>query len=326
MELVDCTLREGGYEYEFTDSDCVRVARDLVAAGVTHIEVGAETGLGTRPDVDDARRVRLLAEQVPGIRVGVLAVANRSTPEDLRRVVECGAAFVRIAAPPESASRAMALVEQARELGPLVALNLLKCYTAEEAAVTSIAGKARAAGADVVYLVDSAGAMLPDTVHAWTCTLRDHGIPVGFHGHDNLSLAVANSEAALSAGASMVDGTLRGIGRSAGNTPIELLPRVHRGGSLDTVNASLLSALAEDWIAPRRVRDRGISSIDILLGEYGIHSEILPLARTFAARNGVLLEDLLREVGRLGVGASAPGVFDSLARSLKAGNGITASI
>ncbi|MGW1226589.1 hypothetical protein [Streptomyces sp. NPDC002530] len=326
MELVDCTLREGGYEYEFTDSDCVRVARGLVAAGVTHIEVGAETGLGTRPDVDDARRVRLLAEQVPGIRVGVLAVANRSTPEDLRRVVECGAAFVRIAAPPESASRALALVEQARELGPLVALNVLKCYTAEEPVITSIAGKARAAGADVVYLVDSAGAMLPDTVRAWTCALHDREIPAGFHGHDNLSLAVANSAAALSAGAVMVDGTLRGIGRSAGNTPIELLPRVRRDGSLDAVNGSLLSAMAEDWIAPRRVRDRGVSSIDILMGEYGIHSEILPAARAFAAQNGVSLEDLLREAGHRGVGASSPEVLDSAARSLQTERGISSSI
>lgn len=303
----------------------MNVARGLVAAGVTYIEVGAETGLGTRPDVDDVRRVRLLAEAVAGIRVGVLVVANRSTFEDLNRAVGSGAAFVRIAAPPESADHALALVERARGLGSLVALNLLKCYTAAEEAIVSIAVRAREVGVDVVYLVDSAGTMLPDTVRAWTAALHDRGIPVGFHGHDNLSLAVANSAAALSAGAAMVDGTLRGIGRSAGNAPIELLPRVHRGGSLGTVDGPLLSTLAEDWMAPRRMRDRGISSIDILMGEYGMHSEILPAARSCADRSGVPLEDLLREFGLRGAVVPTPSALDSAARSLRARNGVPTS-
>jgi isopropylmalate/homocitrate/citramalate synthase len=140
--------------------------------------------------------------------------------------------------------------------------------------------------------------MLPRQVQARTRALREAGISVGFHGHDNLGLAAANSLAALDAGAALVDGTLRGIGRSAGNAQVEAVVKAGRQeGHFAGVDGDALCRLGAAHVAPHRPRDRGIDHLDLAMGEGRFHSEGLALAAEVARAHGLPLEELVREVG-----------------------------
>ncbi|MFK0229988.1 hypothetical protein ACIQUL_29950 [Streptomyces sp. NPDC090303] len=297
--LLDCTLREGPYECRFDTEGITRITRALVAAGVRHVEVGAETGFGSRPDVDDIGMVMTAREAEPGVAVGVIAGFSRATPAELRRLADAGASFVRVAAAAPLWKEALATIGTVRSLGMSATFNAIKGHSVSAAEFGRLARETTSAGADVVYLVDSAGTMLASDVRDRVSYARDAGARVGFHGHDNFSLAVANSLVAVAEGAVSVDGTLRGIGRSAGNAQIEVLAAaLRKQGSTHAIDVDALARAAEELIAPHRARDRGIGHLDLCMGEGGFHSEGLDAAREAAERYGVALGPLLREAGR----------------------------
>src|SRR5207249_2088921 len=107
-------------------------------------------------------------------------------------------------------------------------------------------------GADIVCVVDSAGGMMPEDVHAYIQAMRSTiDVPVGFHGHDNLSLGIANVLAAIDAGATYVDSTLRGMGRGGGNAQTEVLVTVLKKRGIDLgVDINRLMDLSDRIIRP----------------------------------------------------------------------------
>ena len=107
-------------------------------------------------------------------------------------------------------------------------------------------------GADCVYIVDSAGALVPEGVRERVAKLKESlSINVGFHAHNNLGFAIGNTIAALEAGANQVDGTLRGLGAGAGNAPTEVLVAVLNKMKIETgINLTILMDTAEEIIAP----------------------------------------------------------------------------
>src|SRR5690606_32740340 len=107
-------------------------------------------------------------------------------------------------------------------------------------------------GADCVYVVDSAGALVPESVRERVSALKDAlSINVGFHAHNNLGLAIGNTVAALEAGADQIDGTLRGLGAGVGNAPTEVLVAVLNKMKIDTgINLTILMDTAEELVAP----------------------------------------------------------------------------
>ena len=119
-------------------------------------------------------------------------------------------------------------------------------------------------GADCVYVVDSAGAMVQSGVREKVSALKDAlSIEVGFHGHNNLGLAIGNTITALEAGADQIDGTLRGLGAGAGNAPTEVLTAVLNKMGIETgINLSILMDTAEEVIAPLMTHQ--LSSIVII--------------------------------------------------------------
>ncbi|MEU9979043.1 hypothetical protein [Streptomyces sp. NPDC051014] len=297
--ILDCTLREGPYECRFDTAGVTAITHALVSAGIHHIEVGAETGFGSRPDVDDIGMVRTAHQAEPRAAVGVIAGFTRATPGELKRLADAGASFVRIAAAAPLWKEALSTIETVRSLGMSATFNAIKAHSVDAADFGRLARDTTSAGANIVYLVDSAGTLLPSEVRHRVASARDAGARVGFHGHDNFSLAVANSLIAVEEGAVSADGTLRGIGRSAGNAQIEVLAAALREqGGTHTVDVDALARAAEELIAPHRAHDRGINYLDLCMGQGGFHSEGLIAAREAAERYEVELGPLLREVGR----------------------------
>ena len=158
-------------------------------------------------------------------------------------------------------------------------------------------------GAEVVYVVDSAGALLPAGVGERVGLLAETlGCAVGFHGHNNLGCAVGNALAAAEAGATWLDGSLRGLGAGAGNAPTEVLCAALERSGFDTgVDLVALVDAAEEVVAPLMRRPQTIDRAALALGYAGVYSSFLLHAERAAAKYGVGSWDVLVELGRRGI-------------------------
>jgi 4-hydroxy-2-oxovalerate aldolase len=317
ISLVDCTLREVEYEIHLTLAESVQIAEKLSESGVHYLEL-ADRGAPSWAGLEIEEYVDTVARAASQSTVAIMVYPGASL-ETISRAVGAGAGCVRLAANITEAADILPLAEGVKELGvPLVTFNAMKTYAVSPAETVRIAEESCEAGVDVFYVADSAGCMLPGEVTHLFRMLRDKWITTGFHGHDNSSLAVANSLAALDAGAAMVDGTLRGAGRSAGNAQLEVLvTTAQRSSFLPGVDGDLLARKSEELIAGRRPRDRGVSHLDIAIGEGRFHTERIALAREVAESSGVPLPDLVREVGRRDPVRPSRDLMDEVAKELR---------
>ena len=156
-------------------------------------------------------------------------------------------------------------------------------------------------GADVVLVTDSAGALLPPTVRERVRALRDAiDIGVGFHGHNNLSMAMANSLVAIEEGARWLDACTCGLGAGSGNTPTEVLVAVlDKLGQYETgIDLWKIMDVAEEIVKPLMQKPVRIGKTSLTMGYAGVYSSFLLHADKAAAQFGVDPRDVLVEVGK----------------------------
>jgi len=143
---------------------------------------------------------------------------------------------------------------------------------------------------------------LPENVSARIGALRaalDPRTEIGFHGHHNLAMGIANSLAAIEAGASRIDGSAAGLGAGAGNTPLEVFAAVcDRMGIITDVDVFKLADVAEDLVVPMMDTPIRVDRDALILGYAGVYSSFLLFAKRAAARYGVRSADILIELGR----------------------------
>jgi len=158
----------------------------------------------------------------------------------------------------------------------------------------------QAYGAEGLIIMDSAGAYLPADVTKRISTLVDAlSIPVGFHAHNNLGMGIANSVAAVEAGASMIDGSARGFGAGAGNAQLEVLVAVFQQmgyeTGIDLYKMLDAADLAEKQMIPSLPY---ISSTSIVSGMSGVFSGFVKQVNSIGAEHGVDPRDIFFELGR----------------------------
>jgi 4-hydroxy-2-oxovalerate/4-hydroxy-2-oxohexanoate aldolase len=157
-------------------------------------------------------------------------------------------------------------------------------------------------GANCVYITDSAGYMLPDDVTARIGLARAELNPtteLGFHGHHNMALGIANSLAAIEAGANRIDGSMAGLGAGAGNTPLEVLVAVLDRMGVDTgVDLFKAMDIAEDLIVPMMDHLVRVDRDALTLGYAGVYSSFLLFAKRSAEKYNLSSRDILMELGR----------------------------
>jgi 4-hydroxy-2-oxovalerate aldolase len=305
VELLDVTLREGNYVVDngFTAEDTRRIALALQAAGVRNVEIGhawglnaAACGFGNAAETDDGY-LAAAAEALTTAKFGMFCVAGVTRAEDLRRAASHGMSFARIGADATDIDQVAPLVVAARECGLRVTCNLMKSYILEPSRFADKVALAQRFGADAVYLVDSAGGMLPGDVHRYCRAAAETcDSPLGFHGHDNLGLAVANTLVAAQAGATIVDASLQGLGRSGGNAAMELVVAVlHRGGFTTCVDLLEVMDVGEELVRPL-LSSRGISSLEVSIGVSQFHSSFLGTVLGIASEYSVDPRLLIDEV------------------------------
>lgn len=300
LTFVDTTLRDGTHAAALGRAALHDTVAALDAAGVPVLEVGHGCGLGGgalpgASTLDDDEQLAVAAGARRRSRIAVLAVDGLASPEHVRRIAGSTADVVRVAAPADTPRPATTLVEVAKDAGATVVGFLMLVHTATPVQLADRAADLVAAGADVVQLADSAGALLPADFAARVAAVAGRvAVPIGVHAHANLGLAVANTLAARDAGATWLDGTLAGVGAGAGNAPIEVLAAAldHGGTAVEVDTTALLSAadaLVAQWPRPLPRPDAD----SVLLARHGMYGTLLTPARALAHRHGLPLSSLL---------------------------------
>ena len=308
--LTDSTLRDGSHAlaHRFTPEQVAAVAGALDAAGVPVIEVSHGDGLGGSSfnygfsAVDERELIRAAAGAVTRARIAVLLIPGIGLASDLEEVQALGASIARIATHCTEADTSLQHLRRARDLGMETVGFLMMAHMIEPAALLAQARVMEDAGAQCVYVVDSAGAMTTHDARARVAELKAGLRPttqVGIHAHNNLSLAVANSIGALEEGVDQVDGCSRGMGAGAGNCPTEVLIAVSdKLGYATGVDTLGIMDVGEDVVAPIMPRPQLIDRSTLTLGYAGVYSSFLLHTERAAARFGVDPREILLELGR----------------------------
>jgi 4-hydroxy 2-oxovalerate aldolase len=308
--LTDSTLRDGSHAlaHQFTPEQAARIAGALDAAGVPVIEVTHGDGLGGSSfnygfsAVDERELIKAAAGAVKRAKIAVLLLPGIGLADDLKEAQALGASVARIATHCTEADIAIQHIGMARELGMEAVGFLMMAHMAPPEKLLEQARIMEDAGAQSVYVVDSAGAMTVYDARARVAELKAGLRPetgVGIHAHNNLSLAVANSIGALEEGVDQIDGCSRGLGAGAGNCPTEILVAVsERLGYPTGIDTLQVMDVAEAVVAPIMPREQIIDRAALTLGYAGVYSSFLLHAERAAARFGVDARDILLELGR----------------------------
>jgi 4-hydroxy 2-oxovalerate aldolase len=309
VRLTDTTLRDGSHAvaHQFTPRQVTDVVTALDRAGVPVIEVTHGDGLAGSSfnygfsATAELTLITAAAEAARHAKIAVLLLPGVGTIANLRRAHDAGASVARIATHCTEADVSIQHFGAARALGMhTVGFLMLSHRVSPE--VLAAQGRIMAdAGCQCVYVVDSAGALLPDGVSDRVGALRAElggDAEVGVHAHQNLSLGVANSIAGYRAGAGQIDGTLCALGAGAGNTPIELLVTVFEKMGVPTgVDGEAILAAAEDVARPIIARLPVADRNSIIQGKYGVYNSFLLHAERAAQRYNVPAHEILTRVG-----------------------------
>ena len=308
--IHEMSLRDGMHpkRHQITLDQMVSIATALDAAGVPLIEVTHGDGLGGAsvnygfPLHSDEEYLRAVIPRMKQARISALTLPGIGTIDELRMAADCGVGCFRVATHCTEADVAGQHLGLSRQLGVEAVGFLMMAHMLEPEALVAQAKILEDFGAELVYVTDSAGFMLPDDVTARVAALRAALRPetgVGFHGHHNLAMGVANSLAAMKAGAARIDSSCAGLGAGAGNTPTEVLVAVlDRMGVRTGIDLYGVMDVAEDLVLPMMDHPVRIDRDALTLGYAGVYSSFLLFAKRAAERYGVPSRDILVEMGR----------------------------
>lgn len=310
VRVTDSSLRDGSHavRHRFSSGEVRRVVGALDRAGVPVIEVTHGDGLGGSSftyglsATDEQILIRAAVEAAADAKIAVLMLPGIGTMDDMRAACDAGASVVRIATHCTEADIAVQHFGLARQLGMEAVGFLMMAHTQSPEMLSEQARIMADAGADCVYVTDSAGALVleeaADRVSALVAELGTDA-QVGFHGHQNLGIAVANTVAAIRAGATQVDGCTRALGAGAGNTPTEVLVAVLDKLRIRTgIDTLALIDLAEDVVRPLMDGECVLNRMSLLMGYAGVYSSFLRHAERAAESYGVSGAELLLRAGR----------------------------
>ena len=323
LRITDSTLRDGSHamSHQFTTEQVRAIVHALDTSGVSVIEVAHGDGLGgssfnygfSREDEFDL--IAAAVDEAKQAKIAVLMLPGVGTVEHLQKAHSLGASGARVATHCTEADVSVQHFGAARDLGMETVGFLMLSHRISPPELARQARIMVDAGAQCVYVVDSAGALVlsgaQERVQALIDEIGDQA-QVGFHGHQNLSLGVANSVLAYQAGARQVDGALCALGAGAGNAPTEVLAATFdRMGINCGIDVPGVMAAAEDVVKPVIPRLPWMDRSSIVQGYAGVYSSFLLHAERAAERYGVPAHAILQRVGEAGyVGGQEDMIID----------------
>lgn len=308
--LHDMTLRDGMHakRHQISLDEMVKVATALDDAGVPMIEVTHGDGLGGSSinygfgKHSDQEYLEAVVPKMKNAKISALSLPGIGTVEDLKMAVSTGVQCIRVATHCTEADVSAQHIGMARDLGVETVGFLMMAHMIEPEQLIEQALLMESYGAQVIYLTDSAGHLLPGGVTERIQLAREKLKPeteLGFHGHHNLGMGVANSIAAIEAGANRIDVASAGLGAGAGNTPLEIMAAVLDRMDVETgVDLYKVSDVAEDIVVPMMDKLVRVDRESLILGWAGVYSSFLLFAQRAEEKYGISARDLLVELGR----------------------------
>ena len=329
VTLHDMCLRDGMHakRHQISLEDMVKVASALDDAGVPLIEVTHGDGLGGAsinygfPCNSDEEYLSSVIPQMKQAKVSALLIPGIATVDHLNMTHELGVHTIRIATHCTEADVAEQHIASARKLEMDTVGFLMMAHMIDVDNLLVQAKLMESYGANCIYCTDSAGYMLPDDVTERIAALRQHLKPeteIGFHGHHNMAMGIANSLAAIEAGANRIDGSAAGLGAGAGNTPLEVFNAVlDRMGVKTGVDVFKLMDVAEDLIVPMMDQPIRVDRDSLIMGYAGVYSSFLLHAKRASEKHGVPSEKILVELGRMRTVGGQEDMIEDVALNLK---------
>jgi len=308
--ISDVTLRDGSHAvaHRFTPEQVKAIATALDDAGVDSIEVAHGDGLGGSSanygfaTHSDLEKIEAAASVVKNANIAILLIPGIGILPNLADARKAGASYLRVATHCTEADVSAQHIAGAREMGYNTAGFLMMSHMVDAAKLVEQAKLMESYGAQCVYITDSAGAMTTQVYADKIKAVRDALNPeteVGVHAHHNLSLAVANSVAAVENGAYRVDLSLAGLGAGAGNTPIEAFIAVaDRMGWETGCDVFKLANAADDLVRPIMQQPVQVDRDSLMLGYAGVYGSFLLHSRRAAKKYDIPAHEILMELGR----------------------------
>ncbi len=313
ITLHDMTLRDGMHpkRHLMTLAQMKTVAQGLDAAGVPLIEVTHGDGLGGAsvnygfPAHTDEEYLGAVIPLMKQAKVSALLIPGIGTVDHLKMAHGLGVHTIRVATHCTEADVSEQHITMARKLGMDTVGFLMMAHMNSPEGLVKQARLMEGYGANCIYVTDSAGYLLPEQVEERIAAVRAALKPeteLGFHGHHNLAMGVANSIAAIRAGASRIDAAAAGLGAGAGNTPMEVLVAVLDRMGIETgVDVWKIQDVAEDLVVPLMDFPIRIDRDALTLGYAGVYGSFLLFAKRAEKKYGIPARDLLVELGRRGM-------------------------
>ena len=311
VTVHDMCLRDGMHakRHQITVKEMVEVATAMDDAGIPMIEVTHGDGLGGAsvnygfPAHSDEEYLGAVCKEMNSAKVSALLLPGIGTVDHLKMAVDCGISSIRVATHCTEADVSEQHIKMAAKIDDLDTVGfLMMAHMAEPEELLEQLKLMEDYGANCVYITDSAGYMLPEDVSARIGLARAELNPeteIGFHGHHNMAMGLANSLAAVEAGATRIDGSLAGLGAGAGNTPLEVFIAVcDRMGVETGVDLFKAMDIAEDKIVPMMEHMVRVDRDSLTLGYAGVYSSFLLFAKRSAEKYGLSSRDILVELGR----------------------------
>lgn len=284
VKFFDATLRDGSHaiKHQFTKQNIQDYCWNIDKAGMDAVIVGHGNGLGASSlqvglsRLTDHEMLETAKKELKKTKLGVYMIPGFGTIEDdLLPAIDIGAELFKIGCQCTEADTTKQHISFLHRAGKEVYGVLMMYHMTTTERLLLEAQKMQGYGANGVIIMDSAGASTPEMVKRTISTLKNGlNIEIGFHAHNNLGLAVSNTYVALTEGATIVDGTIRGFGAGAGNCPLEALVALLKKENWDMRQI--------DWYAMLDVSDnivskfsdnfKGLDSLSIVSGTAGVFS------------------------------------------------------
>ena len=328
VTLHDMSLRDGMHakQHQISLEQMVAIATALDAAGMPLIEVTHGDGLGGTsvnygfPAHSDEEYFSAVIPKMKNAKISALLLPGIGTIDHLKMAVDHGVSTIRVATHCTEADVSEQHIGMAAKMGLDTVGFLMMAHKVSAQELLAQAKLMESYGANCLYCTDSAGYMLPAEVSEKIGLLRSELNPtteLGFHGHHNLGMGIANSLAAIEAGANRIDGSVAGLGAGAGNTPLEVFVAVlHRMGVEDGIDLYKIMDVAEDLVVPMMDQVIRIDRDALTLGYAGVYSSFLLFAQRAEKKYGVSARDILVELGRRGTVGGQEDMIEDLALTM----------
>ena len=336
ITLHDMTLRDGMHpkQHQISLDDMKAIACGLDDAGMPLIEVTHGDGLGGAslnygfPAHSDEEYLSAVIPLMKKAKVSALLLPGIGTVEHLLKAKELGVHTIRVATHCTEADVSEQHITMARKMDMDTVGFLMMSHMNSPEGLVKQAKLMEGYGANCIYVTDSAGHLLPDGVKARLGAVREALKPeteLGFHGHHNLAMGVANSIAAIEVGATRIDAAAAGLGAGAGNTPMEVLIAVLTLMGVDTgVDVAKITDVAEDLVVPMMDFPIRIDRDALTLGYAGVYGSFLLFAKRASAKYGVPARDILVELGRRGMVGGQEDMIEDTAITMAKARGLMA--